>query len=484
MMKRILSPLLIVLCIVFLPACASGGVPAGGEPDVTAAPTTSSQLDQTAGTRVDPEFATVYMEIPFGEDGDPTTYDSGILAGTYKPDIFYTADDYIFIRDVYREEDQKYNQILVFKNGNYDQIIHCDDHDLDLIFYNSQKGILQVAYHGASGLCVGKYDITEGTKVNESEEPSVVSQYCFDEFGDIVTGDLLSEDKNTILSYGVIGEPSNEVIFVSQDRNEKVMMYKFHYHDKEGGNPYIVIKNNGEYVQYAKMMPDSMEFNRGMISVTKIGNTYDIYQMVVRQSGVIIYKLNLQPMATFSAEQKKDVSLLPTPRSIVATPSPAPTAPGTTPRALDPSVEGLLDRIHEDTQIDIETIMERIVLPDVAAVYGDWNETINLYVSEDMARILGYVKPVNEHEIDLDDVRWVDSDSAPNGFEILNDSTRYTRYLLSDDAMAFVFFYGSSIYYTLPIDMLPDQIDLTGNRLYAAYLEGSEIKILVECYLP
>ncbi len=63
-----------------LPPRQRSGRPAGGEPDVTAAPT-PSLTGSNAGTRVDPEFATVYMEIPFGEDGDPTSYDSVSLPG-------------------------------------------------------------------------------------------------------------------------------------------------------------------------------------------------------------------------------------------------------------------------------------------------------------------------------------------------------------------------------------------------------------------
>jgi hypothetical protein len=172
------------------------------------------------------------------------------------------------------------------------------------------------------------------------------------------------------------------------------------------------------------------------------------------------------------------------PTTVIGTASASATATVTATTSPNKSVDDLLKLVHDtDPQTDITWVKKNYILPDKIQDFGHSSDIDSKYITDDMTKILAYIKVIDNQSMDFDDVV-LQKSGTEDEYAIVNESKGYKNYPLAQSNMIFVNFEGTDIRYSITMDFLPKQLNWKQNNLYNVYLKDGQIKLLIEQYQP
>jgi hypothetical protein len=218
------------------------------------------------------------------------------------PDAFFISDNRVFIDDTVN------NRIIIYNGQNFEKSIPLSaEKDVTLMFYSSEDDVLKIVYRDRFNEN-GTYLYLTSTTVSSSEmvpvgqelsdSSRILLEYCFDNNGDLITEYLVDEEVDQKLTHintelasitenDMTGFDNSEMEVMLSDTCSIYTAYN-DIADKIVVSESIVINEKSDSVVYAIPEVHEDALGRGNVQVT---DTNDVYQMVVNESGVYIYKL-------------------------------------------------------------------------------------------------------------------------------------------------------------------------------------------------
>ncbi|MBE5875008.1 MAG: hypothetical protein E7287_11505 [Lachnospiraceae bacterium] len=224
------------------------------------------------------------------------------------PDAFFIAGNKVFIDDTVN------NRVLVYSGEEYDKAISVPWYmDIKLMYYVEEDNSLKVVYEDLRDSYVRQLlaEVTIDTgeivgKIIElSNQDKHLTEYWFDADGELVTqyydgNDTADAAVKQDISDGLY---SSELVLASAGKNSICFQSNYYHENNKMKIQERIVISEGKNVGYALPEKNEGEFNRGNFQFAENG---EIYQMVVGEKGVNIYRLyrNMSGKAIGFAERE------------------------------------------------------------------------------------------------------------------------------------------------------------------------------------